>query len=142
MAVAISSATGISGAPIIYENSTVSATAAGGTINFDALTQSILQYTTSATGNWTLNIRGDSVTSLNTLMSAGQTVTVVFMAAQGATAYYNNVLQIDGTTVTPKWSGGVTPTTGNINSTDVYTYAIVKTGGNTYNVFASQVKFA
>jgi hypothetical protein len=74
-------------------------------------------------------------------MSTGQTVTVVFMAAQGATAYYNNVLQIDGTTVTPKWAGGA-PTSGNINSTDAYTYAIVKTGSATYNVFASQVKFA
>lgn len=142
MAVAISSATGISGAPIIYENSTVSATAAGGTINFDALTQSILQYTTSASGNWTLNIRGSGTTSLNTLMATGQTVTVLFMAAQGATAYYNNVLQIDGTTVTPKWLNGTAPTAGNINSTDVYTYAIIKTGGATYNVFASLVKFA
>jgi len=141
MPVAISSATGISGAPIIYENSTVSATAATGTINFDALTQSILQYTTSATGNWTLNIRGNGATSLNSLMATGQTVTVLFMAQQGATAYYNNVLQIDGTTVTPKWSGGVAPTAGNVNSTDVYTYAIVKTGGATYNVFASLVKF-
>lgn len=141
MAVAISSATGISGAPIIYENSAVSATSAIGTINFDALTQSILQYTTSATGNWTLNIRGNGATSLDSLMAAGQAVTVVFMAQQGATAYYNNVLQIDGTTVTPKWAGGVTPTTGNINSTDVYTYAIIKTGGATYNVFASLVKF-
>lgn len=142
MAVAISSATGISGAPIIYENSTVSATAATGTINFDALTQSILQYTTSASGNWTLNIRGNGTTSLNDLMSAGQTVTVTFIVAQGATAYYNDVLQIDGTTVTPKWLNGTAPTSGNANSTDIYTYAIIKTGGATYNVFASQVKFA
>jgi hypothetical protein len=75
-------------------------------------------------------------------MATGQTVTVLFMAAQGATAYYNNVLQIDGTTVTPKWLNGTAPTAGNINSTDVYTYAIIKTGSATYNVFASLVKFA
>ena len=142
MAVAISSSTGISGAPIIYENSTVSATAAGGTINFDALTQSILQYTTSASSNWTLNIRGNSVTTLNSLMATGQTVTIVFMAAQGATAYYNNVVQIDGVTVTPKWLNGLTPNSGNANATDAYTFAIVKTGGATYNVFGSQVKFS
>lgn len=141
MAIAISATTGISGVPIILENSTVSATAAASTINFDALTQSILQYTTNASANWTLNIRGNSGTTLNSLMSVGQTVTVVFIAAQGATAYYNNVFQIDGTTVTPKWQGNAAPTSGNASATDVYTYAIIKTGANAYNVFASQSKF-
>ena len=37
---------------------TVSATAAASTVNFDLLTQSILYYTTSASGNWTSQLTG------------------------------------------------------------------------------------
>jgi len=141
MAISISATNGIGGMPAIYENATVSAIAATGTINYDVLTQSILQYTTNATGNWTLNIRGNSSTTLNSIMTTGQAITVVFSAAQGGTAYYNNVLQIDGSTVTPKWQGNAAPTSGNTSATDVYTYAIIKTGSGTYNVLASQSKF-
>jgi len=142
MPISISATNGIGGMPAIYENATVSATAATGTINFDVLTQSVLQYTTNASANWTLNVRGNGSTTLNSLMTTGQSITIVFMVAQGATAYYNNVFQIDGSTVTPKWQGGTTPSAGNASSTDVYTYAILKTGSGTYNVFASQSKFA
>jgi hypothetical protein len=141
MAISISATNGIGGMPAIYENATVSATAATGTINYDVITQSILQYTTNASANWTLNIRGNSSTTLNSIMTTGQAITVVFSAAQGGTAYYNNVLQIDGSTVTPKWQGNAAPTSGNASSTDVYTYAIIKTGSGTYNVLASQSKF-
>jgi len=142
MAISISATNGLSGMPAIYENATVSATAATGTINYDVLTQSVLQYTTNASANWTLNVRGNGSTTLNSLMTTGQSITIVFMVAQGATAYYNNVFQIDGSTVTPKWQGGTAPSAGNASSTDVYTYAILKTGSGTYNVFASQSKFA
>ena len=141
MAISISATNGIGGMPAIYENATVSATAATGTINYDVLTQSILQYTTNASANWTLNIRGNVSTTLNSIMTTGQSITIMFSAAQGATAYYNNVFQIDGATVTPKWQGNAAPTSGNASSTDVYTYAIIKTGSGTYNVLASQSKF-
>jgi len=43
----------------IAEPTTVSATAATGTINFDVLTQSVLYYTTNASANFTVNFRGD-----------------------------------------------------------------------------------
>jgi uncharacterized membrane protein len=142
MAISISATNGIGGMPAIYENATVSATAATGTINYDVLTQSVLQYTTNATANWTLNIRGNSSTTLNSLMTTGQSITLVFMAAQGSPAFINNVVQIDGATVTPRWQGGSAPAGGNVNSTDLYTYAILKTGNATYNVFASLTRFA
>ena len=142
MAITISATNGIGGMPAIYENATVSATAATGTINYDVLTQSVLQYTTNASGNWTLNIRGNGSTTINSLMTTGQSITVVFMVAQGSPAYINNVVQIDGSTVTPKWQGGTAPVAGSTSAVDMYTYAIVKTGSATYNVFASQTKFA
>ena len=120
---------------------TVSATAATGTINYDATTQSILYYTTNASANWTVNFRASSGTTLNTAMSTGESITVVFLVTNGSTAYYNNVVQVDGTTVTPKWQGGAAPTTGNINSVDAYSYSIIKTGSAAFTVLASQVQF-
>jgi hypothetical protein len=126
----------------IAETTTVSATAATGTINYDVGTQSILYYTTAASANWTLNFRSSGSLSLNTLMSIGQTITVVFLVTQGATAYYNSAVTIDGDAVTPKWQSGITPNAGNANSIDAYTYAIVKTANATFTVLASQTRYA
>ena len=123
------------------EVATISATAATGTINYDVTTQSVLYYTTSASANWTLNIRGNSSTSLNTIMSTNQAVTVVFLVTQGATAYYNNALTIDGASVTPKYQGGTAWTSGNASGVDAYSYTIVKTGSAAFTVFASQTQF-
>ena len=123
------------------EGVTISATAATGTINYDVTTQSVLYYTSNASANWTVNLRASSGTSLNTAMSTGEAITVVFLVTQGSTAYYNNVVQVDGTTVTPKWQNGSAPTAGNINSVDAYSYTIVKTGSAAFTVFASLVQF-
>lgn len=124
------------------ETTTVSATAATGTINYDVLTQAVLYYTSNASGNWTLNIRGSSGTSLNTVMSTGQSLTIAFLVTNGATAYYQSALQVDGSSVTPKWQGGTAPTAGNASSIDSYVITIIKTGSATFTALASQTKFA
>lgn len=129
--------------PNAGETTTVSATAATGTVAYDALTQSVLYYTTSASGNWTVNFRGNSTTTMNSFMSTGQSVAVVFAVTQGGTAYYNSAVQVDGTAtgVTTIWQGGTAPTAGNASSVDTYTYNIVKTGSATYTVFAALTQF-
>ena len=124
------------------EVATVSATAATGTINYDITTQSVLYYTSNASANWTVNFRASSGTSLNTLMSTGQSMTVAFLVTQGATAYYNSAVQVDGSSVTPKYQGGTAYAAGNASSIDVYMYTIVKTGNAAFTVFTSQTKFA
>ena len=124
------------------ETATVSATAATGTINYDVTTQSVVYYTSNASANWTVNFRGSSGTSLNTLMSTGQSVTVAFLVTQGATAYYNSAVQVDGSSVTPKYQGGTAYAAGNASSIDAYTYTIIKTGSATFTVLTSQTKFA
>ena len=126
----------------VLEKITVSATAATGTINFDALTQGVMLYTTDASANWTLNIRGDSGTTLDSLMAVGESLTIAFIVKQGATARYASAHQIDGASVTPKWQGGSAPSSGNANSLDSYTYSVVKTGAATFTVFASVTPFA
>ena len=125
----------------IAEPATISATAATGTIAFYPSTQSVLYYTSNASGNWTLNITFSAGTTMNTAMTTGQSMTVAFMVTTGTTAYYNNVVQVDGSTVTPKWQGGTAPTAGNVSSVDVYTYTIIKTGNAAFTVFASQTQF-
>ena len=124
------------------ETTTISATAATGTINYDVTTQSVLYYTSNASANWTVNFRASSGTSLNTLMSTGQSVTVTFLVTQGSTAYFNNVVQVDGSSVTPKYQGGTAWSAGNASSIDAYTYTIVKTGNAAFTVFAAQTRFA
>lgn len=123
------------------ETTTVSATAATGTINFDVISQSVLYYTSNASANWTVNFRGSSGTSLNTLMATGQSLTVAFLVTQGATPYYNSVVQVDGSSVTPKYQGGTAWSAGNASGIDVYTYTIVKTGSAAFTIFASQTQF-
>lgn len=124
------------------EKATVSATAATGTINFDASTQQVLYYTTNASGNFTVNIRGDGSNTLDSLMDVGDSITMAFLVKNGGTAYYNNAVQVDGSAVTPMWQGGAAPAEGNADSVDVYSYVVVKTGSATFSVFASQTQFA
>jgi hypothetical protein len=124
------------------EITTVSATASTGTINFDVNTQGVLYYTTNASGNWTLNVRGDGSTTLNSLMATGDSLTVIFLSTQGTTAYYPTSFTIDGSSVTPKYQGGTAFSAGNVSSIDAYSYSIVKTGSAAYTVLASQTKFA
>jgi hypothetical protein len=124
------------------EKVTNSATAATGTVDFDVITQSVLNYTTDASGNWTLNIRGDSSNSLDSIMDTGESLTIAHIVQQGGTAYYNSAVTIDGSSVTPEWQGGSAPTGGNASSLDVYSYTIIKTGSATFTVLASQTQFA
>jgi hypothetical protein len=128
----------------ILEVATVSATAATGTINYDVTTQSVLYYTTNASANFTVNFRGSSGTTLNTVMSTGESLSATFLVTNGSTAYYNSAITIDGTGtgVTTKWQGGTAPTSGNASSIDSYTYVVIKTAASTYTVLASQTKFA
>jgi hypothetical protein len=124
------------------EITTVSATAATGTINYDQQTQADLFYTSNASANFTLNFRGSSSVTLNNSMATGETATLVFRNTNGTTPYYANVIQIDGTTVTPKWLGGTAPSAGNASSIDVYSFVITKTGSATFTVLGSVSKFA
>ena len=125
------------------EVATISATAATGTVNLDVSTSAVLIYTTNASANWTLNVRGNSTTTLDSIMSTGEQISVVFESPNGATAYYPTGFTIDGSAPTYiKWLGGTAPSSGNINSNDVYVYTIRKTGAGAFTVLASQNRFA
>jgi hypothetical protein len=125
------------------ERMTVSATAATGTINFDAATQGVLYYTSNASANWTLNVRGSSGATLDSILATGDAITVAFLVTNGSTAYRHSAMTIDGTSVTPKWSGGTAPASGNASSIDAYSFTIIKTASATYTVLgAGPIKYA
>lgn len=126
----------------LLEAANIVASAATGTINVDCTTSTIWYYTSNATANFTLNFRSTSSVSLDTLMTTGQSITVVFLNTNGTTAYYPTVYQVDGSAVTPKWVAGAAPTSGNASSIDAYSLTIVKTASATYSILASQTKFA
>jgi hypothetical protein len=133
---------GVSTLSTILEGATITGAAPAATTQFDASTQAVEYYTTNAANNWTLNVRGNDTTTLNTLMPIGKSLSLTVLATQGATPYYQTAMTIDGAAVTVKWQGGITPNAGNANSVDAYTFAIVKTASATFTVLGSQTKFA
>lgn len=126
----------------IIEKATILTGTFSGAINFDVLSQAVIYYSGNSSGNWTINIRGNSGTSLDSIMIIGQSLTIAMLATQSTTAYYCTAVTIDGGAITPKWQGGTTPTSGNVSSIDIYTYTIIKTAASTFSVLASQAKFS
>jgi hypothetical protein len=129
----------------LLETTTLSTSAVTATQNYDVLTNGAVTYVTASnTSNYTLNVRGDGSTTLNSVMSTGQALTIAHLVTNGGTAYYLTALQIDGTTsgVTTEWQNGAAPSAGNINSVDIYSITIIKTGNAAFTAFAAQTKFA
>lgn len=115
---------------------------ATGANNVDALTASVWYYNVNATASGSINFRGNSTTTLSSLLAVGQSLTFAVIIQNGATAFYPASYTIDGAAVTPKWSGGTAPTAGNASANDVYSYTITKTAATpTYVVWATQTKF-
>lgn len=125
------------------ESINVVGSATSGTVNLNLKDSGVNFYTSDSTGNWTLNFIGDGSTTLNDLIDTNQSISHVFLNTNGATPYYADGFQIDGTAVTPKWLGGSALNAGSANSIDSYAFTIIKTSGTpTYTVLASQSQFA
>jgi len=59
-------------------------------------------------------------------MNVGETLTVAIMTTQGATAFYNTTVEIDGSLVKVFEYGDLPITEGNTSGIDMYTYVIIK----------------
>ena len=121
----------------IKEKVTTRNIAATGTINYDILSQAIVLQTANATANFTLNFRGNSTTTLNTVINANESITCTFVNLNGANAFIANTIQIDGATRTVSWFGGQPPFAGTTVGRDVYTFNIIKTASNTYTILGT-----
>jgi hypothetical protein len=125
------------------ETITITATASSGTVDANLITGGVTFATANATANWVLNLRGDVSTTLNSLISVGQSISHTYLNTNGTGVFYPTAFRIDGTAVTPNWQAAGTPTTGNANSLDAYSLTVIKTATTpTYTVLASQTRFA
>ena len=111
--------------------------------NIDVSTASVQITTGAPAANFTLNVRGDGSTTLDSLMAVNDSITVTFECLNGAAnTYYATAYTIDGSPVTPKWLGGTAPVAGFASSANVYMLQIRKTAAATFTCIASQSKFA
>lgn len=134
----------------LQEDWNIVASAPSGTIDFNTKTATIWYYSSTATANFTLNIRGDGSTPLYSLLTTGDSITINFVVnnlANSGTAYAPTTLTIDSNAVTPYWLGG-TSAAGSLSSLDMFTYTIVRTAAGsppgtpaTYIVLASQSQY-
>jgi hypothetical protein len=127
----------------VIENANITATALTGTQNINVLENSINFYTANNAANWTMNVRANSSTRLDAIMTTGESMTVAYLATQlSANTFYQSAFQIDGASVTPRYQGGTAPSFGNSASIDLYAFTIIKTAANTYTVLGSQTQYA
>ena len=125
----------------VKEKVTVTAVATTGATNFDFLDQAVLYHTTTATGQFTINLRGSSSTTLNNMLSVGESVTGAFLNTN--TTFYVSTITIDGssTNVVLEYQGGTAPTAGNAGI-DAYTFTAIKTSTTpAYTILAAQTQF-
>ncbi|CAB5224769.1 hypothetical protein UFOVP742_4 [uncultured Caudovirales phage] len=127
----------------VRETINILATSANGSgVQFDALSQGVLYYTSSATAAWPLNVRGNSGTTLNASMSIGQSVTIVFLNTTGTTGYgltSNASFTIDSAgpaNRTLRWVNNTAPVA-TPNGIDAWSFVIMKTADNLFSVLGS-----
>ena len=124
----------------IIEHVVGTSSAPPATLNYNVLDGAILFHSGSATANWTLNFRGNASTTLNSIMPVSSSMTVTLLT-RTTTAYSSSAYQIDGSSITPRWQGGVA-NTGNANSIDAHTFTIIKISSTpTYLLLGSITKY-
>jgi hypothetical protein len=126
----------------ILETANIVASSPGTSANIDVMNNVVTYWTSNSTANVTVNVRGNSTTTFNSVVANGQSLGLTLLITNGSTAYWPNVFQIDSSTVSVKWQGGTAITSGNATGIDAYNYSIIKTSINTYTVLGSQTKFA
>jgi len=128
----------------LQEKILVSGSAFSSPTAINLLENSVIYSTAAATGNFTINFKGDGSTSLNDVMSTGNIISAAVLVTNTGTPYYINAYQVEGTAsgVTTEVQGGAALSAGNANSIDVYNFSIIKTADATYTILISQSQFA
>ncbi len=101
-----------------------------GTLAVDLADFAVHFYSGNAGGDWTFNFRGNGTTTLASMLTTGESITVGQVVTNGGTAYKITGLQIDGTNLwaNVNWAGGSAPSAGNASSKDVYSFTFIRTG--------------
>ena len=132
----------LNGAPVIEKYHSISGKLSDNT-NINVNDGNIHFFSTSESANATPNIRGDASTSLNSVMSIGETMTVTVFTPSSGSGYYASVT-IDGSApfFGPHWLNDGEPSTAAANATfQIYTYTIFKTANATFVCLANRSIF-
>ena len=97
----------------------------------------VIRRTSNESGNQTVNFTG-----VHSTLSSGQVVSFTVIITPNGSGVINAV-QIDGQTITIKWSGGSVPSAGS-SGKDVYTFSVFKTGTGVsdYEVYGAATNYA
>lgn len=126
----------INTSPIVEKVNTVSGSS-NGNATVDLLTASVYYYTSSNTGNWTPNFRGNSGQTLDSIMQTNQVCVATLISTNGGSSGYSTSVNIDGSGRTIEWIDGEAPDArGGTSGYDIYQYTILKTSSNSFTVFA------
>ena len=97
----------------------------------------IILFSGNESGNNSINFTG-----VHSKLSSGESVSFTVIVSPNNSSIIS-VVQIDGVSITVKWSGGSAPTAGS-SGQDVYSFQILKTGTGTsdYTIFGQASNFA
>ena len=117
-----------------YENA---GTTLGAQTNNPLKDGNVILFTGNESGNNTINFTG-----VHSTISNGETVSFTVIITPNNSGVIN-VVQIDGQSITVKWSGGSAPSAGS-SGQDIYTFQILKTGTGTsdYTIFGAAANYA
>ena len=137
------SLTGTSQIQGILETAVLNGSTLTGTVTVNLKSGGVHYFTANSSANWVWNLVGDGSTSLNSMMSVGQSATFSLFATNSTAYKLTNILVDTTATVSVKWFGGSSNAypSGNANSVDVYTLTVIKRNTNAFDVFASQSRF-
>lgn len=116
--------------PNMVEKTVVHTRSPSSAVEIDLFRGTVHYFTTSASNDFQFNFRFSSTPGgINTVLSAGQSLTVAVLVTNGATAYRPTSLVLDDNElITPvKWNGANGgPSEGTENSIDTYVFTFIK----------------
>ena len=123
--------TGTASVKEVFEKVHVNSEDNGGYLHIDVNNGSLHNYTQNFGSNFTLNVRADSKTTLDSVMKDGTSLVITLMIPMGGSAFYlsdasTTGFKIDGAAQSVKWILAQSPNAGFIDSINSYTFAIIK----------------
>ena len=137
-------------AGLIFEDCSLTGSGLSGTVNHNVQDENALYWNSAASGNWTYNIRYASGVTLDSKMSTGETINVTYITPVGGSSYYQSGFQIDSSSRTVQWIDNKPPIQGGGGESgddpattgyDTYSFAIHKTGSNSFEVLGGHSHF-
>ena len=124
----------------VEEGNRNTSTSLNGTFNVYLSSGHVHTYTAATSGNYLPSLFYDGATTINSMMSDGDVISLTLMVA--SSSHYLTGLVIEGTTQTIQWVGGSAPSAANGSGYDIYAFTIMSTGGSSFIVIGNTISAA